>query len=63
MPEPLDLEADYYDHIDGEIIGPMPYDDGEKMYALLKERMTPENFRIVIDGLAAHDGKTITWSR
>lgn len=46
MPEPLDFDVEYYDHIDGEIVGPMPFDNAEKMIALCEQRMTPENFEI-----------------
>lgn len=44
------LDADYYDHLpDGTILGKIPYDDGEKMIALLQEHMTPEKRSSVND--------------
>ncbi|GAB2718326.1 hypothetical protein [Streptomyces bullii] len=53
MPE-LDSEV-IYDHLpDGTILDPMPFDDARKLVELLRERMTPETFELLVAELVAH---------
>ncbi|MFJ4356883.1 hypothetical protein ACIP25_11500 [Streptomyces massasporeus] len=50
MAELAHLDADYYDHLpDGTILGKMPFDDHEKLIALLRERMIPENYEAFVN--------------
>jgi hypothetical protein len=42
----------YVDHLpDGTILGEIPFDDPEKLMALARERMTPENYVAFCKGL------------
>ncbi|GHF07865.1 hypothetical protein GCM10014715_74680 [Streptomyces spiralis] len=54
MPDQAHSDEVIYDHLpDGTILGPIPFHDAEKMVALLKKRMAPENFQILTDELRA----------
>ncbi|MBD9721936.1 hypothetical protein PV755_09350 [Streptomyces caniscabiei] len=56
MPE-LDSTV-FYGHLpDGTILGPVPFDDTEKMIELVRQRMTPEAITAMIERLAADEGR------
>lgn len=56
MPE-LDSTV-FYDHLpDGTILGPVPFDDTEKMIQLVRRRMTPEAITAMIKRIAEHDAQ------
>ncbi len=55
MPELADPDEDYYDHLpDGTILSKMPFDDGDAMLTLLRERMTPEDFAVCMAECVRH---------
>ncbi|MFF9175944.1 hypothetical protein [Streptomyces sp. NPDC014793] len=59
MTAPLPDDEIIYDHIDGEIVGPMPFHSGEEMGALLLKRMTPENLDALAEHMAARAAENI----